>query len=242
MDNRLALICGQDFPIPECKLIVHQPRIREISLIGEEDFFIGAQCLCLHKQMFVEDKNLLSNTNNFQIFMMIMQEKEVKDKRIATLQVLTLLFPQYKVFITPTALSFNNIETKESIVVDESNFEQLQVYLRQIFCTNTGPMDQQAFNPGNERAKEIAKKLMRGRQRIAEEKNEAGSSIFTQYLSILSVGLHQNLLDLIELTIYQLYDLIERFSLNLNWDIDIKSRLAGAKNEKEIENWMKNIH
>ena len=103
-------------------------------------------------------------------------------------------------------------------------------------------MDQQAFNPGNERAKEIAKKLMRGRQRIAEEKNEAGSSIFTQYLSILSVGLHQNLLDLIELTIYQLYDLIERFSLNLNWDIDIKSRLAGAKNEKEIENWMKNIH
>jgi hypothetical protein len=28
-------------------------------------------------------------------------------------------------------------------------------------------MDQQAFNPANERAKEIADKLMRGRQRVA---------------------------------------------------------------------------
>jgi hypothetical protein len=29
--------------------------------------------------MFIEDKNALLTTNNFQIFMMIMQEKEAKD-------------------------------------------------------------------------------------------------------------------------------------------------------------------
>ena len=38
---------------------------------------------------------------------------------------------------------------------------------------------------------------------------------------------------------YQLYNLLERYGMYVNWDIDIKSRLAGAKNDKKPENWMK---
>jgi hypothetical protein len=30
--------------------------------------------------------------------------------------------------------------------------------------------------------------------------------------------------------------------LYTGWDIDIKSRLAGAKPEKEPDDWMKNLH
>ena len=41
MDTRLALMCGIDFPVPECQLTIHQPRIKEIALIGEADFFSG---------------------------------------------------------------------------------------------------------------------------------------------------------------------------------------------------------
>ena len=48
--------------------------------------------------------------------------------------------------------------------------------------------------------------------------------------------------DCMNLTLYQLYDLIERFSLYTNWDIDIRSRLAGGKSDKKPDNWMKNIH
>jgi hypothetical protein len=65
MDYRLAMMCGTDIPVPECQLVIHQPKIREIALIGEQDFFIGAQCLCLNKSMFVEGKDVLANTNNF---------------------------------------------------------------------------------------------------------------------------------------------------------------------------------
>jgi hypothetical protein len=39
--------------------------------------------------MFItEGKDVLGNTNNFQIFMMVMNEKEAKDKKTATIQVL----------------------------------------------------------------------------------------------------------------------------------------------------------
>jgi len=48
--------------------------------------------------------------------------------------------------------------------------------------------------------------------------------------------------DILDLTIYQLYDLVERYSLYMNWDIDIRSRLAGAKPDQKPDNWMKNIH
>jgi hypothetical protein len=51
MDIRLALMCGTDIPIPECQLIIHQPTIKEIALIGEEDFFMGGQCFNINKNL-----------------------------------------------------------------------------------------------------------------------------------------------------------------------------------------------
>jgi hypothetical protein len=48
-----------------------------------------------------------------------------------------------------------------------------------IFCTQTGSMDQQAFNPADDKAREIAEKLMRGRARIAAENGSSNSSIFS---------------------------------------------------------------
>jgi len=48
--------------------------------------------------------------------------------------------------------------------------------------------------------------------------------------------------DLLDLTLYQLFDLVERYTLWFDWDIDLRQRLAGAKPKKEAENWMKSIH
>lgn len=240
MDTRLAMICGTDIPVPSCQLVLHQPTLEEISFIGESDFFSGAQTLCLHKTMFIEDKVLLMTTTNFQIFMMIMSEKEAKEKKEAVKQVLTLLLPNYQVLFTPSSLVFKKDDV--TILIDEDNFEDLQKALRAIFCMEDGPMDQQTFNPINDRAKQIADKIMKGRQKVAELKGNSNISVFTQYISMLTIGLHISMLELKKLTMFQLYDLVERFMLYINWDIDLRSRLAGAKPDEHPENWMKNIH
>ena len=241
MDTRLALMCGTDYPVPECQLTIHQPRIKEISLIGENDFFIGIQCLCLNKSMFVKDESLLENTNNFQIFMTIMAEKEAADKKMAVQQVCTLLFPNDKVLFTPRSIMIS--KNGNSILIDETNFEFLQAAISSICCLKTGPMDQQVFNPADKKAKEIAEKLMRGRQRVAAQKGETNTSVFSQYLSILTVGLSSmSLHDMTNLTMYQLYDLVERYMLYVNWDMDVRCRLAGGKPDSQPDNWMKNIH
>ena len=241
MDIRLALMCGIDIPIPECQLVIHQPRIREIAYLGEQDFFTGVQTLCIDKKMMIQDKALLDTTNNFQIFMTIMSEKETADKKAAVQQVCTLLFPDCKTIFTPRSIILQG--KSGMITIDENNFEPMQQIVTQICCLRSGPGDQQSFNPANEKAAEIARKLMRGRQIVAEQKGETNTSIFSQYLSTLTVGLHSmSLQDLMDLTMFQLYDLIERYMLYINWDMDIRSRLAGGKPESKPDNWMKNIH
>ena len=236
MDYRLAMMCGTDLPVPECQLVIHQPKIKEIALLGEQDFFIGAQCLTLNKSMFItEGKDVLSDINNFQIFMMVMNEKEAKDKKTSTLQVLQLLLPSYKVMFTPRSIVL--MQDGKNITIDENNFDFFQEILKMVFCTRNGPMDQQSFNPQGDKAREIAEKLMRGRARIAAEKGEINSSVFSQYLSILTIGTSRQLQNLMDLTMFQL-----RYNLYITWDIDLRSRLAGGKPDRHPDNWMKNIH
>ncbi len=233
------LMSGVDIPMPELQIAVHQPTIKEISMIGEKEFFMGAQVLCLNKTMYIQDENLLSQTTNFQIFMTMMQSKEAVNAKLCVLKVLNLLFPNSQVLFTPRALMLNIGE--QSINIDENNFEKLQFIMSSIFCLHESGQD--SFNPANEEARKIAEKLMRGRQKVAAIKaKENGDSVFTRYLSILTIALHIELQKILELTIYQLYDLIERYMLYLNWDLDIRQRLAGGQPEGQVEDWMKNIH
>ena len=238
-DSRLALMTGIDIPIPELQLVIHQPTIKEISMIGEQDFFVGIQLLCIDKKFYIEDENLLANTTNFQIFMTMIEQKQMADKKQTVQQVLTLLFPQAKIIFTPRSILLNIGES--NVIIDEGNFEKLQELLIQQFCLQGSGQEQ--FNPQSKKAKEIAQKLMKARQKVAQQKaTENSGSMFTQYLSVLTIGTSLTLKDVMELTMYQLYDLIERYSMYLNWDIDIRSRMAGAKADKPVENWMKQIH
>ena len=178
MDYRLGLMCGTDLPVPFLETVIHQPRLNEIALIGEQDFFTGVQCLCFYKNMFTQDKSVILDTSNFQIFMTIMSDKTAKDKKRATQQLLTLLFPQSQVMFTPRSLLVNT-KGADPKYIDDSNFEELQEILRLIFCSKENPDAAQTYNPGSARAKEIADKLMKGRQRVAELKGGSNISVFS---------------------------------------------------------------
>lgn len=243
MDIRLALMCGTDIPVPECQLIVHQPLIKEIALIGEEDFFTGLQCLCVNKNKLAVEEEAIKNKTNFEIFMTIFNQKEDIEKKKAIQQVCTLLFPNFKVNFTPRSIML--LGGPHPIAIDQNNFEPLQNAIALIGCLNSSSNSSQSFNPADKRAAEIAKKIMKGRQKVAQEKAAKGGegSIISQYISILTIGLHSmGLQDIMNLTLYQLYDLVERYKLYTSWDLDIKSRLAGGSPDSQPDDWMKNLH
>lgn len=207
-DIDLALFTGVDIPIPSCQLIIHQPSITEISMVGEKDFLSGVQTLCIDKDQFKQDKENLSNTTNFQIFMTIMQEKEAKEIKSNVLDALSLIIPNGKISVTPRALLLNLNEA--NIIIDEGNFEDFQNILRQVFCLKKKEDD---FNPANAAAARIAEKMKKAKARIAHIKGEDIGSIYARYVSALAVGLKMSVKVLNSYTIYQINDQLERFGL-----------------------------
>lgn len=206
-DFTLSLITGIDIPIPDCQLILHQPTIKELSYIGEKEFYQSVNLLCIRKNASQVE---LQDFSDFQIFLTVLNESKEIKKDI--LEVLSLFFPKYKVIFTPRALLFN-LE-KDSSIIDENNFSSFQEILRKVCCLNAGR--DESFNPANAIAAEIARKLERGRQRVAAQKQhseDVGSSVFSRYLSILSIALNTPINNLVDLTIFQIQDLIDRYAL-----------------------------
>lgn len=246
--NPLMLMTGVDIPFPEIQMAVHQPTILEISYIGELNYFAGLQLLCIDKNTLVlssaEDNSRLGSMSNFQIFMTMMTEQQpgMEDKKAQVIQVFELLFPGYRVQFTPRCLFFNNGQGS-SFTLDDVTFEKFQEILKpqvSIFKGADG-----GYNPVGRKAQEIANKLMKGKQKVAELKGETRNQggILSRYVSILTIGLNtMSFQDCLNLTVYQMFDLVERYGLYVSWDLDIKSRLAGGKPEDKPDDWMKNIH
>lgn len=238
-DIRLALITGIDIPFVECETIIHQPKIKEIALLGETAFFTGVQCLYINKKIYQEDESLLQGLSNFQIFMKVILDSRMQSKKEDVIQVLSLLFPNTKIVFLPSSIIFSKGEQK--FCIDENNFDSFQDKILHIFCLNS-QMASSGFNPGGKKAKEIADKLNAARKKIAQEHGEGESSILVTYISSLAIGNKTPITLINEMTLFQLYDQIERFGLYTAWDLDTKVRLAGGKPDDKPENWMKNIH
>lgn len=241
------LMTGVDVPVPELQIQIHQPTIKEISMMGEKNFFIALQFLTIKKENYIEDKKILNQITNFQVFMTVINEDPKQfgidiNIKNCVIQLLTLLFDKYKVFLTPQSIVINKEE--QTAVIDENNFQIFQDIINLIFCLNSNSNQGQAgYNPKNAKAKAIADKIMAGRRKVAEQKGSSeNESLFTRYISVLAVGIPIDFHILINSTMFQLYDLLERFSLFQDWDIDMKVRLAGGDPKTQVESFMKNIH
>lgn len=242
LDIKLALMTGVDIPIPECQLVMHQPTIKEISMIGEKIFFSGIQTLCIDKNLLISmgiEKAQIYNISTFEILTQFLQSEPEKKQYIK--DVLIIMFPRYRVNLTPRALVFTETSSNTTVSVSDDNFEIFQATIKQVMRLQS---DTNSFNPVGAKAQEIAEKLYRARQRVAAQKqNDGGESSLSQYISSLTIGVaSMALTEVINLTIYQLYDLLERYGLYTGWDLDVRCRLAGGKADTKPENWMKPLH
>lgn len=245
MDHTLALMTGNDIPVPELQLVIHSPTIKEIALMGEAEFFMAAQYLCLDKETLIQDKNVSRRFTNFQVLMKVLGQPKGKEKKVALSMLLTILFPQHHPAIMPKSIILSSgKEGEEPILIDDSNFEVLQEIAKEVMCLDSIFSNQGNYNPQGKRAKEIADKIKAANSKIAKQKQEKGESdgVLTRYLSILSVGAGMRLEDCINYNLFQLFDLMGRYTAYMEWDADMRVRLAGGKPEKQVESWMRNLH
>ncbi|MCD8210472.1 MAG: hypothetical protein LUC37_02880, partial [Prevotella sp.] len=191
MLDELLLLSGNDIPFEKAKLIIHQPTLKEIAYIGEEPFFIGCELLNFSKDILSsEDKNDLRDSSNFEVFMSIMADRQntmLKRNRTCAMMVLALIFPEYRMQMTSTALVFTQVDDEEnSGELNNDNFDDFKAILNQMFCLDKTKGDAALnYNPQDARSRKIAEKLQEGRRKAAEAKKEPQKvSVFSRYISI----------------------------------------------------------
>ena len=245
MLNDLLLISGNDIPFVDAQVTIHQPTIKEIAYIGEEAFFSGCELLNFSKDILNnEDKINLEDKSNFEVFMSVMKDKNsnLKKTRVNVMEVLTLMFPEYKIMMKDNCILLTK-EGEPPHIISEANFETFKQILVEMFCLRK-TKGAQDYNPKGDKAREIAEKLKRGRQKAAAARgqNIEKVAIFSRYISILAVGEQKDISSLLQYTVYQLFDEFERFNLKEDFDTYVQLKMAGAKDVEEVEHWMKEIH
>ena len=223
---------------------IHQPTIREIAYINEENFFIGCSLLCFDKeQLTTKDRNNLSSQSNFDIIMSIMLDKQMgRENGESAFLILTMIFPKYQIQLSKQAIILIDEEQKPHFL-NNDNFSDFQRILTDMFCLKS---KEKEYNFGKGKmSQQIADKLKERDKRLKELKpaNEK-IAVFSRFVSILAVGESKDMNQLFNYTVYQLFDEYDRFILKDAWDSYVSIILAGGKpdSQEQPENWKKDIH
>ena len=241
--NSLILQTKQDIPFVEAQVNIHQPTIKEISLIGEDNFRLGVALLDFNRFTVInsqEDETVLEAYSDFEILMMVL--KEQNEVRQPVEFVLNLLFPEYKIKIEDAEIVL--VGPQGISRINNFNYENFREIIVEMFCLKTKQAEG-IYNPSDGLADKIAKKLQERQKKLAAQKNkEAGksTSLFAQYLSILAVGEQKDINQLAEYSVYQIYDEFDRYQLKLDNDMYFQAKAAGATGMDEVDNWMKDLH
>ena len=244
MNNELLLISGEDIPFVEAQLTIHQPSLKEISLIGEENFLAGCNFINFTKtKLKEEDRKGLENKSDFEIFMSIMCSKEKVQYKDSVRLLLSLIFPNYKMNLTPEAIllaSDSNVSR-----IDVQNFDVFKDILNSMFCLMDSDTPDGEYNPVDDRAAKIAEKFNKRKEKIAEKSGAPKKvAIFSRYISVLAVGLKLDVNSLKNYTVFQIKDQMKRFQKNEDYNNYLANLRAGGDSNKmgEIDNWMEDIH
>ena len=246
MLNELLLLSKNDIPFPQAEIVIHQPTIKQIGYIGQDSFYTGCGLLNFSKQKYtLQDNNSLDNKTNFDILMSILQDPNpmCQEKRVCLQMVLLLIFPQHTARILPNCIGL--IKDDKIYQINNNNFDKFQEIIQDMFKLKDVFKSSKDYNPGNERAKRLAEQFRRYHQKLAKMKKDGEGqnvTILSRYLSILAVGENKNINDLLDYSVYQLFDEFERYRLKYQFDTYKEMKIAGAEGLKEPKNWMEDIH
>ena len=244
-------LSGQEVPIIDCNIFISPPTIKQILAYGEDNFLVNLNLL-IHTDKLVEQvrqgNSQLEIFSDFQVLIAaLLNEKQLKRK---VLDFLVLLFPKYqKILIKEAAIDFYIVQEEKEILVGKIhpfNFEAFQNILSDLFEPKMED-DKFDYNPTNDKAKEIAEKLKKGREKANRQKNgdDGPQSMFARYVSILSIGMSMDVNIFFNYTPFQLYDAFLRYNSKVAYDIFQKISTTPFMDVSKMEapdDWTRNLY
>ena len=216
--DQIALyLSGQDVPVFECNIAIHQPTIKQIVAFKETSFISAIQLFGKADENIIRIRELNPLTEqftDFQLLMAIINQDDNIKKNINNF--FELIFPSYSIEIHDEDIYFYR---------DKQRVGMINLYNYKIFCETIDnlfglPTDKKKYNPVNKKAEEIANKFKKRAEKLAKQKGKQDDSpsLFGSYVSILSVGMNIDINILLNYTPFQLYDTFNRYWKKVNSD------------------------
>ena len=247
---KLLLETKADIPFVEAQLQIYQPSIREISYMGEQNFFTAITSLTKNYQALLlnQDNFNSEEISNFEILMSIISEKIESSKLVfsAILQLFGLIFPGYKIIFIPRSILLQKEDNQEEQphIIDRNNFDIFSQIIYETFGVAGLGNVEKDYNPAGDRARAIAEKLRKRNEIIAKKRGQNDSdtfSLFGRYIEILAVGEQKDKNDLAQYSPYQIMEEFQRFQLKQTFDYTMQAKMAGGSNIKDAKDWMSEI-
>ena len=239
-------LSGCPVPLKQANVFLTPPKVRDILAFGEDKFLMASQ-LFSNTGKFLrqvrEGNSELERYNDFQLLLVILNE-EANSRRLVD-DYFELVFPDYHIELTKSSIDYT-IEGRVVGRITPFNFEELQVITSELFEPYKDKKEE--YNPVNDKAAEIAAKLKKGKQKIAELKGrgkQEDTSLFATYLSVLGVGLSIDMNILLSYTPFQLYDTFTRYFAKVQSDIYQQISMQPFADTSKIEapeEWYRNLY
>ena len=240
--QKLLLLSGNDLPFIGGKGQIHQPKIKQIAYVGENSFFLGSNFLCFSKdKLDKKDKVNLASQSDFSILMSMMNIKaqQVRSTVMSAQLVLGLIFPGYQLKKMPNLLLLTKTlqdGTKQQCIINEDNFNQFKSIIKEMFCLSQASS---GYNPANKLAQQIAKKLEQRHKKLSKKGTGKNNiQVLSRFISILTLANHHTIPQLMEYTVYQLFDEFKRFERKYTYESWMSAKLAGAQDLQDVQSWL----
>jgi hypothetical protein len=227
----LKLMSGVPIFLEEINLNINQPKIKDIAVLGEVQFYQGLSYFLMTKEKLKIDADI----SDFDLFMKIINQENSIQKDVSDIFILIIDGLQsikfYDTFIIVNVFG-------QECIIDEPKFSLIKETLVEVFCLENKEAVED-LNPANKQARDIAEKIKQRRLKLAGDSKGKTDQIFAHLVSVLSIGSNTfNLEDCLNLTVFQIFNLIKRYFLYDEHQKQIQALLQGAK-DIDLAEWTK---
>lgn len=207
---------------------IHQPKLMEIAEIGMSEFNHYVGTLAFDPKDLEMDFGELQVQTFDIIIVSAMRDENFLKKVTAALS----FFFKEEVFFHKEFSFFFVGDLFQQKIIDGTNFEELKAIIKMISCVDEKEKkEKEKYNPLGKMAERIAEQQKRAREQIEKLKakqNKKKQSEFSDLVSAFCIFSHQLPEAVYNLTLYQFINLFKRSQAYEDYEIKIKSMLAGA--------------
>lgn len=239
LDLKLKLLSGVAIEVDKGAGRIEPLTMRELIDFGYSDYLMRLHFLTLEMNDLVQDG--FDNELGFNTFD-IMVHYGNNDTGSDLENSLSLFFKESRVFIDKDNHIIEIGEGENMRIIDRDNFDKVREVIKLQNCIKKlGEEDRNSGKKESEAVRKIKEKLNKGKEivdKVKKSNDEGGEDLDLADIlsSVSSKSSSLNKINVFDLTLYQLYDEFKRLELIEQYNIAIKSMLAGAKDVK-LKHW-----